>query len=114
MLKFSLATFISVVLGATRALSLAVDMPNSANADAPLTLEWNITPPDPTFSILLFEESSTFRLVLFEDLDPSQNQITVHIPGVQTQDAYILEFVSVNNVNEVFVTSAHFEILPVA
>ncbi|KAJ7144284.1 hypothetical protein C8R44DRAFT_865237 [Mycena epipterygia] len=55
---------------------------------------------------------ATFRLVLFEDMDPLQNQITVHIPSVQTPDAYILEFVSVKKINEVFATSAPFEILP--
>ncbi|KAJ6493829.1 hypothetical protein DFH09DRAFT_1290723 [Mycena vulgaris] len=124
---FSFAkSFITLVLAATGVLSLAVNTPIYVQAGAPLIITWTSTPTDPQVD----DVQSVFPLALANNVDPSSDVITVIVPNVPAgytvllsiepeptqfhSNEYILKFVSISNINQVFTTSGAFGISPAA
>ncbi|KAJ7154961.1 hypothetical protein C8R43DRAFT_1000801 [Mycena crocata] len=102
--------FMTLVLVSTSALSLTINAPSSPQSGSTTTITFTSTPTDPTFSIELFHPSFNEAIAIANNVDPSTGQITVALPIVPAGDQYTLEAVNITNINQVFATSADFNI----
>ncbi|KAJ7288871.1 hypothetical protein C8J57DRAFT_522793 [Mycena rebaudengoi] len=104
-----------VVLSAAAVLVAAVEIeaPPMPTSGGTTTIKWT---PDASlsrpFSIELHHESFNDNLALANNINPESGEVTVPIPSVPPTDGYTIEFVGIDNINEVFGTSPEFSIAP--
>ncbi|KAJ7466997.1 hypothetical protein FB451DRAFT_1483990 [Mycena latifolia] len=81
---FSLVkTFVTLVVAATSVLSLTVNTPvGEVHSGQSLTITWESTPNDPTFSIELISPSFNSALALANNVEPAKDEITLTLPVV--------------------------------
>ncbi|KAJ7205900.1 hypothetical protein C8J57DRAFT_137467 [Mycena rebaudengoi] len=102
--------FCTLALAVSSALAITITTPTSVTSGNTTTIEWIGDSSDPIFSIELMHPSFNDALAIANNINSSDNSISLVIPSVPTGDGYTLQFVNVTDISKIYATSSSFSI----
>ncbi|KAJ7235392.1 hypothetical protein C8J57DRAFT_1572216 [Mycena rebaudengoi] len=102
--------FCTLALAVSSALAITITTPTSITSGNTTTIEWFGDSSDPIFSIELMHPSFNDAFAIANNINSSDNKISLVIPSVPTGDGYTLQFVNVTDISKIYATSSSFSI----
>ncbi|KAJ7235372.1 hypothetical protein C8J57DRAFT_1248469 [Mycena rebaudengoi] len=102
--------FCTLALAISSALAITITTPKSVMSGNTTTIKWIGDSSDPIFSIELMHPSFNYALAIANNINSSDNSISLVIPSVPTGDGYTLQFVNVTDISKIYATSSSFSI----
>jgi len=91
--------------------ALTISGLNSATTGGTVTITWTASTTDPSsFSIELTNDAFHNTFAILSNVPTAQGSATIQLPQVPPGDAYTLQAVAINNINEVYSQSGSFSI----